>query len=358
MTVRAQRAIVRRLVLIAGTLVGIIFAFWPRPVLYRIGITDFAQRQRGEYGWTNRREMELADYIKDRTEGRLLRVEGQAWQDLYKDVAALGEQGYFLPDQRPLDDIAHHFDGSFTYVALEQGSTAVYLDVTLVRPGDFPKAPASLQYPLRRFALGVFLAALLGYLLIPWPKPDPDVVAYARFTGTLLPDLGVGVVLVGLFFALPWFIVPHQAHVSHPLVLDGGWIILTVIMWGMSLFGLAIHAVAAWYEAWCIHIGADHLIMESIWGVERVPFADIEKLTMGSREPPRALIIAGLLISLLNWRAAGPTLLAAGRKDPVACLVTRDGRRRTFGATALCNADRLVASLQQAGVAVDPDLLS
>ena len=165
-------------------------------------------------------------------------------------------------------------------------------------------------------------------------------------------------VLLGLFFALPWFIIPHQAHVSHPLVLDGGWIILTLVMWGLSLFGLAIHAVAARYEAWCIHIGADHLVMESIWGAERVPFADIERLTMGSREPPRALIIAGLFISLLNWRAAGPTLLAAGRKDPVVYLVTRDGRRRTFGLAAICNADRLIASLQQAGVAVDPDLLS
>jgi hypothetical protein len=326
--------------------------------LYRVGVTDFAQRQRDEYGWTGRRAMELADYIKNRTEGRLLRMEGQAWLDLREEAAALGEQGYFLPDQHPLDEIARRLDGSFTYVELEQGGATVYLDVTLVRPGDFPRAPAHLQFPLRQFALAVFLAGLSGYLMIPWPRHDPDVVAYARFTGALLPDLGVGMVLLGLFFGLPWFIIPHQAHVSHPLVLDGGWIILTLVMWGLSLFGLAIHAVAAWYEAWCIHIGADHLIMESICGAERVPFADIERLTMGSRKPPRALILAGLLVSLLNWRAAGPTLLAAGRKDPVACLVTRDGRRRTFGLTALCNADRLVASLQQAGVAVDPGLLS
>ncbi len=302
--------------------------------------------------------MELADYIKNRTEGRLFMMEGQAWLDLYKEVAALGEQGYFLPDQRPLDELARRLDGSFTYVALKQEGATAYLDVTLVRPGDFPKAPTHLQYPLRPFALGVFVAGLLGYLLIPWPRRDPNVVAYARFTGTQLPDLGVGMILLGLFFALPWFIVPHQTHASHPLVLDGGWIILTLVMWGLSLFGLAIHAVAAWYEAWCVHIGADHLIMESIWSADRVPFADMERLTMGSREPPRALIVAGLLISLLNWRAAGPTLLAAGRKDPVVCLITRDGRRRTIGLTALCNADRLVASLQQAGVAVDPDLLS
>ena len=142
MTARSKRAIVRRLVLIAGTVLGIMFALWPRPVLYRVGVTDFAQRQRDEDAWTGRRTIALADYIKDRTEGRLLKMEGQAWQDLHKEAAALGEQGYFLPDRRPLDKVAGHLDGSFTYVAFEQEGTTAYLDVTLVRPGDFPKAPA------------------------------------------------------------------------------------------------------------------------------------------------------------------------------------------------------------------------
>jgi len=88
-----------------------------------------------------------------------------------------------------------------------------------------------------------------------------------------------------------------------------------------------------------------------------MPFADIERVTCGVRGPPRALIKAGLLVSLLNWRAAGPTLLVAGRSDPILCLVTRDGRQRTFGLTAMYHLDRLIAAATQAGIPVDPDLM-
>lgn len=358
MTPEAARAIARRLLLMAGTILGIVFALRPQAQLYRVGVTDFAERQRNEHGWTGRRQMTLSDYIRDRTEGRLLRKDGQAWLDLYTQVATGGEDRFFRPNRPPLDELAGHLDGVFTYVALEHQGDTVYLDVTLTKPGDWPAAPASLRYPMRRFALAAFLAGLLGYLLIPWPKLEPDVVAYSRFTAALLPDLGLGTVLMGMFFALPWFIVTHQAGTSHPLVVPGGWIVLTLILWGMSLFGPAIYVVAAWYETWRLRIGQDHLTMESLRGVEQIPFADIERLTQGVRKPPRWLVRMGMLVSLLNWRAAGPTLLAAGRSDPVLCLVMRDGRHRTIGLTGVRHVERLIAALQQAGVAVDPDLLS
>jgi hypothetical protein len=346
------------LFLVVGVLSGVVCAFWQRAELYRVGVTDFSQRQRCEEAWTGRRGMELSEYVKDRTEGRLLRKDGQAWLDLYKEVVVRDEPGFFLPRRRPLDEVAGQLDGVFTYVALEQEGTTVYLDVLLAQPGCLPPAPVHLRYPLRRFALAVFAAGLLGYLLTPWPKRDPDVVAYTRFRCALLPDLALGLVLLGLFFAVPWFVVPHQARTSHPVILDGGWIFLTVILWGFCLFGLLIHAVAAWYETRRIRIAGDHLVIESMRGDERVPFADIERLTCGVREPPRALVKAGLLVSLVNPRAAGPTLLAAGQRDPVLCLVARDGRRWTFGLTGICHVERMIDALKQAGIAVDPDLLS
>ena len=355
MTTRARRAILRRGFLVAGVVIAVVFALWQRAELYRVSAVDFAQRQRRESAWTGRRQVELVEYIQGKTAGHLLRCDGLAWTDLYRGVAVDGEYRFFLPTQPPLNEISDHLDDSFTYVALEYEGKTTYLDVVPVRPGDSTSAPVSLRYPLRRFALVVFLLGLLGYIFVPWPKRDPDVVAYARFIGAVLPDWGIGMLFIGGFFALPWFIVPGAARTSHPLVLDGGWIILTLVMWGFCLFGLAVHGVAAWYEASCIRVAGDHLRIESIRGVEDIPFNDIERLTYGVKGPPRALLKMGLLLSLLTGRATGSAMLAASREDRVIFLAMRDGRRRTFSLTGIYHVERLAIALQEAGVPVDRD---
>ncbi len=358
LTPRAKRAIARRVLLVAGVILAIVFTFWQRAVLYRVGVEDFAERQRQEYAWTGRRGMSLDDYIRFRTEEHLIRKDSQAWHNLHRDLAVREEDSFFLPGQTPLDELAGHLNGPYAYVALEREGDMVYLEVVESRPDSMLRGPSRLRYPLRRFAMGVFLAGLLGYLLIPWPKPDPNVVAYARFIGALLPDLGVGLLFVGPFFTMPWLIVPPQAGTSHPLVVEGGWIILTLIMWGFVFFGLAVHVVAAWYEALNIQVASDHLLIDSLVGIERVPFTEIERVTFGVKQPPKALVKIGLLVSLFNWRAAGPTLLMASRDNPVLCLVKRDGRTRTFSLCALLHVPRLIAALKEAQIPVDPELES
>ena len=357
-TARARRAILRRALLVAGIILGIVCAFWQRAVLYRIRAVDFADRQQREYAWTGRRTMPLAQYIAQKTEGHLLYRDGEAWLDFYDMVAGGGGYQFFLPRHAPLDDLVDHLKGPFTYVALNHGVRTTYLDVVAARPDGSPAAPTHLRYPLRRFALGVFLVGLAGYMLIPWPRRNRDTVGYARSIGALVPDLGVGTLFIGVFFTLPWLIVPGEAGTSHPLVLDGGWIILTLAMWGLCLFGLAILGVAAWYEARAIHVGETDLTIESILGTERIAFTDIERVTCGVREPPKALVTAGYLMSLINWRAAGPTLLVASRSDPLVCIVTRDGKQRNLSLTGLYNLERLIAAMKKADIPVDPELES
>jgi hypothetical protein len=358
LTCRAQCAIARRVLLVTGTLVAISFALWQRNELYRIDVVDFASRQQEEAGWTGHRQQPLKDYIDYKTEGRLVRRAGRAWSGLYENLGPAGDYHFFLPDQPPLNELAGAFDSSFTYVVLERDGQACYLGVDVSRPGDFPAAPGRLRYPLRWLSPWVFLAGLLGYIMIPWPRRDPDVVAYARLASALLPDLFVGMLLVGMFYAIPWFVVPNNAHSSHPLVVEGGWIVLTVVMWAFCLSGLAIYATAAWYEVLRIEVAGDHLVVESMRAVERIDFADMERLDLAVREPPKTLVRIGLLVSLLNWRAIGPTLLVAGRSDRVIELVLKDGRHRRFGLTAMRHLDRLISGLRQAGVVVDPALES
>jgi hypothetical protein len=358
LTPNAKRAVVRRVLLVGGTLLAITFALWQRSELYRVEVVDFASKQQEEPGWTGHRQVSLQDYVADRTEGRLLHKVGQAWLDLYADVAAARPYRFFLPDQTPWNELAGAFDGEFTYVAVPRDGQIYYLGVDVSRSGDFPAAPARLRYPLRWLALWIFLAGLLGYVLIPWPRDDPNAVAYARLTCALVPDLALGIMLTGVFYVVPWFVVPSQAHASHPLVVEGGWMILTVVMWGLAFFGLAIHVTAIWYEVLRLHVADDHLLMESLWRRERIAFADIDGVELGVREPSKVLVKMGMLVSLFNRRALGPTLLLASRRDRVIELVLRDGRRRRFGLLGIRHLDCLISSLRQAGVSVDPDLAS
>jgi len=360
LTRRANCAILRRVFLLSGVILGITFAFWQRARLYRVNVGDFAARQQREYAWTGRRQMSLEQYINYKTDERLVCKNSQAWVDLYREVADREDYSFFLTRQAPLNELAGDLKNqySFIYVALEYEGRTVYLCVDVSVPGDYPASPSRLRFPMRRFALFVLLAGILGYVSTPWPRRNPKTVAYSRFVGALLPDVGVGVLLMGTFFTLPWLVIPTEAGTSHPLVLDGGWIVLTLIMWSFCLFGLAIHMIAAWYEVRSIHIADGHLIVESLLGIEEIPFTDIERVELGNREPPKHLVKAGFLIGLLNWRALGPTLLVAGRNDPVLCLITRDSRQRTFSLKGMYHLEHLIAALKGAGIPVDPQLES
>lgn len=52
----------------------------------------------------------------------------------------------------------------------------------------------------------------------------------------------------------------------------------------------------------------------------------------------------------------GTTLLVANREDPVLCLMTQDGRNRKFSLKGMYHLEHLIATLKEAGIAVDPQL--
>jgi hypothetical protein len=98
-----------------------------------------------------------------------------------------------------------------------------------------------------------------------------------------------------------------------------------------------------------IRAGDTDLAVESLWSVEQSTYSDVERVHLGTREPPKMLVRVGLLVGLLNWRALGPALLAASRSDGVVEFVLRDGRRLCFGVTGMRHLDSLISRLKQAG---------
>jgi len=369
--------IVRRVVLVVGLMGAVWCAVWPRAALIRVSAADFAGRQKRRPKFFDDARLPLGEYIARQTEDRLVQVDGPAWEAALgaANAAHAGElvgaawgprlgtdyarrSLYFRPDEAPVSSVAAGLSNArpFTYVALPGGAPTRYLSVNWHSPREASgHAPTSLLYPRRRLALWVALAALALYIVLPWPRVPPGTVRYSRVRGGVLPDV-VGLMLTGVFFAPPLLIIPSVTSSPRLLDVEGGWIVLTLLFWLLAGFGLAIHAMAAWYTRYQIRVLADGLERVTLWGRDRVAFADIESVAAAPTEPPRWLVRAGFVMSLVNWRALGPTLLVASRSDSHLELRCRDGRRLRVGLTALLGVDGLLRALRDAGIALGPKL--
>ena len=322
-------------------------AVWPRPIIYRVRDTDFSQHQHKRRPWDKSRSLPLHQYISKTTQGRLLKVRGQAWKDLLKRCRNAPTRILIPPAEMPWDDAAAGRAGDFTYVYVEDMKGSPYLDVTAIRPGDYPKVPAKLRYPLRTTGLWVLLITALAYLLVPWPGDEPDTLSYMRGRGVVLPDV-LGTVFLILFYCLPWLIVPSTTGHSNPIT--GGMVPLTVILWAFMLPGMAFFWISARTEAWCLTVDEDALRLTTMRGEEEIRFDRIDGLAETPVEPPAVLVRWGWLMSLLSWRAAGPTLLMAARSDSQIHIRLTDDTSRRFVRTCLRNVEVLVRACREAGI--------
>jgi hypothetical protein len=369
--------IVRRVLLLAGVLGAVWCALWPEPALVQVTAQDFAKDHARRPRFADMEPQSLEAFIVERTKDRLVRVEGAEWEALVRATRTLAAEGrvetslvprvggsysrdslYYRPDEAPVNALAGELndDHPFTYAALASDGRTEYLAVTFQRPKDAGRcAPAWLLHPLRRYALWALVVGLACYVLLPWPRRTAEMVYYSRMRATILPD-GMGTVLVAFFFALPLLIIPSTSPTPDLFDAAGGWGVLTIILWVFAAFWLSIHAVAASYGAFRLELLPEGLRRVTLWGEAWFPYAGMESVGLGTRGGSGKLAAIGFLASLLNWRAAGPTLLAASRTEGVMEIACQDGRRLRLGLSTLHGAERLLAALQNAGVAVDPKL--
>ncbi len=320
--------------------------------------------------------MSLADFIARETKDRLLTLEGSPWIDFFNrfESAVSGETTnwqdrlnvgwsagtmvYFRPDEPWARDIAPALndDHPFSYLALADPLGVRYLTVTWSRPRDMlDDAPPGLLYPYRGYTLWLVAIGLAVYLLLPRRKRDPQALVYATARAVVLPDI-LGLFLAGFFFALPFWIVP--ANEANPDVLnpEGGWLILTLVLWAFAAAGVVILAIAARYAAFSILPGPDAVTVTTWRGTTRYPYADMQIARLYVRRASKGWIGLGLLATLLNWRAAGPTLLLATNESHGIEIAMRDGRVWRVAIDALEGLDRLLDRLRDKGVQIDPAL--
>jgi hypothetical protein len=324
---------------------------WPRPVVYRVRATDFTRQQQNRRPWDASRNLPLQDYVKKTTEGRVVVVKGQAWEELLNRCRRAQKRILLPPAEMPWGEDVAARAGDFTYVQVEAAKGLSYLDVTALRPGDYTRVPTKLRYPLRTAGLWLLLAAVLTYLLVPWSGAQPDTVSYKRVRGVMLPDI-LGAIFLVLFYALPWLIIPSTTGHSNPTAPDG-MLPLTVVLWAFALLGAVFFWISARTEAWSLKVAEEALRLTTITGVETIAFHRIQSIKETPVEVPGALAQWGWLMSLVSWQAAGPTLLMTARSDSQIQIGLTDGTSRRFVRTCLRNVNVLIEACRDRGVRME-----
>jgi len=309
------------------------------------------------------------------TEGRLVRVRGPMWQKL-RDALAQGEHGrpnswaarssqsgstdeiYFRFNEEPFRQLpaAVREPGTFHYLLLEDAEPPVHLLVSATSPhGVAYFAPRGMAYPYHHWAYWIFLAMLVPYVLLPWPRAPQLGFVYATRGQTFAADLAGTVLYAG--FVGVWAML--VASPSGPAGDFSGLLIITIILWGFACGGLVIYGVAAWYATKSAELVDEQITFRTLFSAETYRIADIVAIDMftKSQRVAKGFKILGGLLTLLNWRAAAPTLLLHTAEDRLRFRI-RNGREITFGSLALSQCGPLLGALRTRGAELDASVYS
>ncbi|MCC7420294.1 MAG: hypothetical protein IT428_08445 [Planctomycetaceae bacterium] len=383
----------RRILLMVGLLGAVAFALWsPSAVVaLRPEHPRAWQESRARFRWwadESRKEDERGsgkqaasptrEFIARYTEGRLIRVDGDAWRTLFDQMhvemssgsptgerakgaeqsTPLGDSPLFLPadDQRVADARAWLANQAKTFAFLELPTERgpLYASISVTRPHDVRnEAPTEVRYPHCDAAVWWLVGGLLAYALLPWPRRSrPDALRYSRVSAVILPDL-LAAVLGAFFFGLPFLIVGANTTTSELFdFADSGWGFLTATLWLLAAIIASIFPFSAWYAAFEAVIEPERLSLTTLWGADDIVFRDVEAIETAEFRPPRWLRTLAFAASLVNPRMLGQAMLLSSRSDAGLVVRFRDGRRRRLLMSALPGGERIIAAFRAAGVEV------
>jgi hypothetical protein len=368
--------VVRRIVWAVTLLGSIWLGLYTRTELIRVYETHPSRAVERHKRWFP--DAEPNEILSKELEGRSVRLEGAEWAAYHDRVSAFFAGGhpdpelkrrastghsqgniYYLPDEGPVKGIAARLSDSspFAYLEFPKPGGNAYLGAVLTDLGDgMHEVPAWLAHPYRRAAAWLLLAGIAVYALIPWRRADDTRAMYSRLRGAILPDV-VGSLLGGVFFALPLLVTTGNSMMGD-IIMDHGYLGVTLLALAMSVFGLVIWAVAAWYAAYEITLLPDSLRITTLRGSRQVPFGSIAAVKLSTYTPPGWLQAIGWVVAIANPRQGGPVLLGTTQGDTRMAIELHSGETVRFTLVGLLGAPRVLAALVDAGVQVDPELVA
>ena len=245
-------------------------------------------------------------------------------------------------------------DHPVMYLTLGTGTTARYLCVTLLSGGDIPQQTSSLLIaPYRRYAPWFLLAALLAYILLPWPRRAGAIIAYRRGGGIIAPDW-LAIFLMTAFFSLALLVISRDSN-FHSVMATHGWGTLTAWSLCALLIGLPILLTSGANSVYALELLPQGFRLLQ-WGRQRdisySEIADVAFITVGS---PKWLRWFGILMLFVNALRAAPLVVLLHRSYLYLQLRLHDGRTLRLPYEGLSGGVWLLREMAEAGVPLSDD---
>lgn len=350
-----QMELWRRLALLLGVLVGLGLFFYVAPAMVGVRAVNWEQEQADELksssGYVSQErkrlsQLPLADYIREKTGGRVISVDDQQWGVFFQQVqlASTGQYGhsiygdriseedkdpfwkpagpvpvFFKPGELPLEQWGLlPEDGNQAYISTRVAGKTAYLRLryedysTSVTAMSTPyrEAPGWLYHPYRNIGIGIMALGLLLYIFLPRRRKQPEDIAYS--TGSMLAGD-----LAALILLLPFYGLPFLINGGTVQALTGMWPI-SLVMWFLAFFCVLLLYYNAWHTSYRIELTPQGLYLITFRGVRECRFNEMAEVNIVTLRNPgwfRKLSIAMALLSMMGGRGStqpvGSALLAA-----------------------------------------------
>lgn len=339
----------RRLALLIGFLAGLALFFYVVPAVVSVKAVDWHQEQADELkspsGYVSSKDrrlnqLPLADYINEKTGGQVTKVDDDRFKEFFQQVqsASRGEYDtsiygnrvseedkdpfwkpqepvpvFFKPGEFPFAQWGLTFgEGQQAYISRTDSSGTSYLLLTyedylssisaMYKP--YRVAPGWLYHPYRSIGAGFMAAGLLLYIILPRRRKNPGDIAYSG--GRLVAGDIVALLLFVPFYALPFLINGGTVQAA-----TGMWPV-SLVMWILALFGLALLYYTAWYASYRIEMTPEALYLITFKGIRECRFDQTEAVNLVSLRNPGWFRKAYMALALLSFGGGSGSLQPVG----------------------------------------------
>ncbi len=313
-----------------------------------------------------RYDIELTEFIAQRTKDMQIDVTGKEWEGLFTDLAAVQNgkagdaaweqtRGYFAASFQPLASIRKNFenDRKFLYVRISDANQRhEHLAISLQGAGDFAfKAPGHIAYPLRHAGCWMMLAGILLYLMNSRPSTNPHQVRLSHAKTSRGPDFFTAI------FAPGFVAIGGGAAIGAGLkTFTPEWFVFSSIFWFFALLFASAWLFTAWYRAFTIDYSSQSLVFNNLFGSTEYDMARVSELRPAVYQPPWWMKIL-LWIGRVSARSRSSRQLYDDKGEPGFVLVMSDGTNSpVVSFSELTGVTQFYAELEARGIHVEEDL--
>ncbi|WP_432734912.1 hypothetical protein [Maridesulfovibrio sp. FT414] len=305
----------------------------------------------------------LSDYIDSETNGRKLIVSGPEWHrlsqivkepDKYPDLKnreyGFSKKSYIFHPQEPPFDQIRPVPTESVYISVGNGQN--WIRARSDHAGYIYALPDRFLYPYFHHGLGLIACGFLLYFVLPRMKFAEDEIHYPRGATVTVPDM-MGLVLVPIFFLLPFLIVWGIDSGTSILSVSKGWIWLTGAMWLLAAVWMMLLITAFRFSSLRYRLTKEgfHELRgnrDILFRWEDIEYCQYYRTTLSSKLSTLLLIFGTTL------QAVGMGLMLRGQEEHGIRIHERGGRKIKVMANALDEFNDIVRAMKERGIKCRP----